>query len=110
MSKRIAERIDFTFTPAPRVRGAALPMTAGQKARAQGQRDRWMLAQSGIDPNGLTPYKRRAAIAKMKAEAQRERRAKQAGVKRLHEARRREAMPPWVDRGRSPRSTRKPAG
>lgn len=75
-----------------RVRAAAKDTPAERRARHD-----YYLREAGFDPATLTPYRRKKALLKLKKDRAKAKSAKQAHVKRLHEARKREAMPPWAD-------------
>lgn len=78
-------------------RGAAIPLTPSQKARARHAREREKLAAAGYDYRTITVTKRRKVLAAIEAAALKLRRDKQAHIKRLHHVQLRRAMPPWAD-------------
>jgi hypothetical protein len=55
------------------------------------------LTEAGIVPASLTPTQRQRQLAILEAARAKAKRDKQAHVKRLHAARKRDAMPPWAD-------------
>lgn len=82
---------------AEKIRGAALPLTPIQRRRLRRELDNHHLLAAGLDPATLTPHSRKKRLAELAKGRARAKSAKQAHVKRLHDARLRSAMPDWVD-------------
>jgi hypothetical protein len=83
--------------PAPIVRGAALPLTSDARKKRQRIIDSRRLSEAGFDPGAISSRKRKQLVADLKSLARKQNARNQAGIKRLHALRIRQAMPAFAD-------------